>query len=1048
MSANEQGGKLRQIGSACSTWTRIWFAAVHFLPLTLAFIIAAVLAYVGQMYELYVDEFERFYFPPAEQAHYWDFLQKYFALAAMVLLSVAIYMANRALGRFSIVNVFQEHHGENVDPRLALRVSYVGILAALLPWVGLLTGIGESMRRSMRYLETILGRGSEVEGVDDYFEGFRDSFSSVDLQHLEKLYSLLTPFQPYLDYLPHSQTGILALLLFVAIVALLPLPFAAFRLRRAFNALLGGIDSLIGRPVLRTRAKTKGTLIARVRDGVHKAELEIGPRYFWDPIGDFLVKVAAVFTIGSLVIPLPFYAASHHTTWTGYSPGSIWTPLRDYIVKSWRTDIVDPAKVPEAVGLWALAVIVAGVLGYSVHLLAKRYYPISVWPKLLGIVMLAIVVALTFSGFFEFEWAAISRALGPAAMAIIAMLVIFSMLAAIAAAAQETRVPLFVLIVLIGSVVVPKKLENGNWMLLCTFALIILLYMSWSKRRRVANLIMGLMLLVSVVGLHEHWSKVDLPMFARAEADTSSNPRPEAQETTKVDTQPQIEVAFENWLKARRQQPGVERSGRYPAFIFAVEGGGIYAAAAAVTLLDRMQQRCSNFAEHVFAVSGVSGGAVGATVFHRALDATGARVTGKPCQQPIAGKDREAGVTSAVSRIILDDHLSPLLGLLVPDILGTSADRAWGLEISLAKSLCEHLQGKRAGEECLTRNKKFVDHWDASLPAPALVLNTTWVSVGNRVVYAPFKVQQEQFSTLNGFAEGSGLQAHWKRRAEDVSLLQAAVDSARFPGIVPAYELKDNVAGTAQTKRWYFVDGGYVDASGAMTAQELYRSLSKKAEEEGVDLKVILLTSTQSDKNKAGKDSAELKDIVAPLKAVFSVRGLLSRNSARETISRVAEGEPDAARALSELRSPEQLPDKRFEETNTRATRHDWKISTIELNQEDLPLELGWKISGLTHDLVSLQLGHPELCAIARPAVLAPRNLEQYEKGRVASKVLEIQNQKEGKQERVKEERAEQDRLAYLEVARTIRANSCVLSSIEELLKDKVNATTVGKKPL
>ena len=54
----------------------------------------------------------------------------------------------------------------------------------------------------------------------------------------------------------------------------------------------------------------------------------------------------------------------------------------------------------------------------------------------------------------------------------------------------------------------------------------------------------------------------------------------------------------------------------YPVFVVAVSGGGIYAASSAATFLAELQDECSRFGQHVFVISGVSGGAVGATLFN------------------------------------------------------------------------------------------------------------------------------------------------------------------------------------------------------------------------------------------------------------------------------------------------------------------------------------------------------------------------------------------------------------------------------------------------
>jgi hypothetical protein len=57
----------------------------------------------------------------------------------------------------------------------------------------------------------------------------------------------------------------------------------------------------------------------------------------------------------------------------------------------------------------------------------------------------------------------------------------------------------------------------------------------------------------------------------------------------------------------------------YPLFIVAAQGGGFYAAYHSALSLARLQDACSEFSDHVFAISSVSGGSLGAAVFTELL---------------------------------------------------------------------------------------------------------------------------------------------------------------------------------------------------------------------------------------------------------------------------------------------------------------------------------------------------------------------------------------------------------------------------------------------
>ena len=79
---------------------------------------------------------------------------------------------------------------------------------------------------------------------------------------------------------------------------------------------------------------------------------------------------------------------------------------------------------------------------------------------------------------------------------------------------------------------------------------------------------------------------------------------------------PRVDEAFRAWYAARLDRREFEQRGEpYPVLIVAAPGGGLYAAQFTATVLARMQDRCPRLAHHMFAISGVSGGALGAAVF-------------------------------------------------------------------------------------------------------------------------------------------------------------------------------------------------------------------------------------------------------------------------------------------------------------------------------------------------------------------------------------------------------------------------------------------------
>ncbi len=178
---------------------------------------------------------------------------------------------------------------------------------------------------------------------------------------------------------------------------------------------------------------------------------------------------------------------------------------------------------------------------------------------------------------------------------------------------------------------------------------------------------------------------------------------------------------------------------RYPVYIVAAEGGGISAAYHVAAVLARLQDRCPNFAQHVFAISSVSGGSLGAAVFGGLSEAMAQNAPPTECQRHPASKEFER----LTDDLLAEDHLSPLIwGLLFPDFLQRffpfeipSLDRARWLERSFEFSW-RHFVPSFYFEQ------PFLKRYRPGNAVPALFMNTTEVGTGQRIVLTGYELDQ------------------------------------------------------------------------------------------------------------------------------------------------------------------------------------------------------------------------------------------------------------------------------------------------------------------
>ncbi|MDH5633525.1 MAG: hypothetical protein OEZ10_11090 [Gammaproteobacteria bacterium] len=248
-----------------------------------------------------------------------------------------------------------------------------------------------------------------------------------------------------------------------------------------------------------------------------------------------------------------------------------------------------------------------------------------------------------------------------------------------------------------------------------------------------------------------------------------------------------------------------------PMVIVATAGGGIRAAYWTGLVLGTLEDEIPGFNDRLLAISGVSGGSLGAAVYGGVV--SGAHANG--CN----GKVMECS-----TGVLSIDYLSPLsASLLYPDLLqrflpvalftgrGATLEHAWE-------------QGFReiTGTDALAQSFSALGQIDNMKPWPALFLNATWSNNGRRIVASTvdisrepaFRLANDQLGVIN----------------YDIRLSTAAHNSARFPYVSPPgswHKGKDSdlVAGRIKGR---LQDGGLFENYGAETAMEILALVKSK----------------------------------------------------------------------------------------------------------------------------------------------------------------------------------------------------------------------------
>ena len=337
-----------------------------------------------------------------------------------------------------------------------------------------------------------------------------------------------------------------------------------------------------------------------------------------------------------------------------------------------------------------------------------------------------------------------------------------------------------------------------------------------------------------------------------------------------------LDEALERW----QSQAPRQSDGRTNVVVVATAGGGLRAAFWTATVLGAIQDRVGSFNRQLFAVSGVSGGSLGAAVYVTLAsgqvslsDRTG------NCGGSGAGTGR---IECAGQAVLSQDFLAPpVAALLFPDLMQRFLplgfpDRAQALEQSW------ELAWRRAGfGEDVWANGGFRSLWPEGRFVPALLLNSTHVETGKRVIASNLdiagaaKVFRDAFDLYELLPAGTEIRAS-----------TAAHTSARFTYLSPAGTLAD---------RTHLVDGGYFENFGAVTAREALKAAVDKLGRAKVKPIAVLISNdpdltdqdlprAEPQRPRAAARETWAAEILSPLRALLhtrDARGLLAASELR-----------------------------------------------------------------------------------------------------------------------------------------------------------------------
>jgi len=471
-----------------------------------------------------------------------------------------------------------------------------------------------------------------------------------------------------------------------------------------------------------------------------------------------------------------------------------------------------------------------------------------------------------------------------------------------------------------------------------------------------------------------------------------------------------LNEALDRWEQSNCKPGGSSRGdcGRYP-IIVALAGGASRASFLSATVLGdildttRGDPAFHDFGAQTFAISGVSGGSVGAAVIRSAL--VDAAADGKaPCQSTDALWYGFQGGGSfsrfSIQRVQQDSWKTCLQSLtagdfLSPAVLGLAFRDPWSGFVGLAEKLGIDSDDRAALLErafevryatLLAEPKSFASRLGTMIGSdpelanrrglarplgytatatrwmPLLLLNATSVDTGRRVIASEL---QPTYPDGNGqeqrvFPEAYDLFEELPQR--DVPLSTAAILSGRFPVISPYGALRSDDPWRPSERA---VDGGYFENDGVTTALQLALAIRQLRPE----MNPVILHVTNDPVQRAGDNVSDggmpaqheppaatprkarwFESLINPVTALFGTRS------------------GHAAQAVEAARAAEGIKYVRFQVFNTAPQPAQGAPTGCHLREEApapsgriTPIDdvsMSWWLSGAVQEYLDRQLCH------------------------------------------------------------------------------------------
>lgn len=294
-------------------------------------------------------------------------------------------------------------------------------------------------------------------------------------------------------------------------------------------------------------------------------------------------------------------------------------------------------------------------------------------------------------------------------------------------------------------------------------------------------------------------------------------------------SRPDADAAFAAWY-ARLVAETPNAPTPRPVFLVSTEGGGVRAAYWTAAVLTSLHDTIPGFTAHTFAISGASGGSLGAATYRTLLAERSLRGALRPLARETLAHDVLAPTLAAYME---QDFVQRFLPLGFPD-RAHAIEEGWELGWSRA------VHTERFGKGFLATTTADADRF------PSLFLNGTLVETGQRAIGSNVRID-------NRFAYAADM---FNLTHADVPMSTAVHNSSRFPFISPVGRMGDR----------HVADGGYFDNSGASTTSDLVDIVRRHPDyAKGLIRPYVIFIDCQPEEHRPAPAWTVANELIAPV---------------------------------------------------------------------------------------------------------------------------------------------------------------------------------------